>query len=108
MSTEIMSTETIGEKLRHIREEKELPLRKVAALLDIDVAILSKMERGERKITKEVVLKLSDIYDYNANELLVSFLSDKILYEIQDEDLGIEALKVAEERAIYIKANKKI
>lgn len=107
MSIEFMSTETIGEKLRHIREEKELPLRKVAAVLDIDVAILSKMERGERKITKEVVLKLADIYDYNTDELLVSFLSDKILYEIQDEDLGIVALKVAEERAKYIKANKK-
>jgi transcriptional regulator with XRE-family HTH domain len=107
MSTEFLSTETIGEKLRHIREEKELPLRKVAALLDIDVAILSKMERGERKITKEVVLKLADIYDYDADDLLVLFLSDKILYEIQDEDLGIEALKVAEERAKYIKANKK-
>jgi transcriptional regulator with XRE-family HTH domain len=107
MSIEVMSTETIGEKLRHIREEKELPLRKVAALLDIDVAILSKMERGERKITKEVVLKLADIYDYDADELLVSFLSDKILYEIQDEDLGIEALKVAEERAKYIKVNKR-
>lgn len=107
MSIEFMSTETIGEKLRHIREEKELPLRKVAAVLDIDVSILSKMERGERKITKEVVLKLADIYDYNTDELLVSFLSDKILYEIQDEDLGIVALKVAEERAKYIKANKK-
>ena len=107
MSTSIMSTKTVGEKLRCIREEKELPLRKVATLLDIDVAILSKMERGERKITKEVVLKLADIYDYNADELLVSFLSDKILFEIQDEDLGIEALKVAEERAKYIKANKK-
>lgn len=102
-----MSTDTIGEKLRHIREEKELPLRKVAALLDIDVAILSKMERGERRITKEVVLKLADIYNCNADDLLVLFLSDKILYEIQDEDLGIEALKVAEERAKYIKANKK-
>lgn len=107
MSIDVMSTETVGEKLRHIREEKELPLRKVAALLDIDVAILSKMERGERRITKEIVLKLADIYDYNSNELLVSFLSDKILYEIQDEDLGIEALKVAEERAKYIKANRK-
>jgi len=107
MSIDVMSTETIGEKLRHIREEKELPLRKVAALLDIDVAILSKMERGERRITKEVVLKLADIYDYDADDLLVLFLSDKILYEIQDEDLGIEALKVAEERVKYIKANKK-
>lgn len=106
MSTGFMSTKTIGEKLRQIREENALPLRKVAALLNIDVAILSKMERGERKITKEVVLKLADIYNYNADELLVSFLSDKILYEIQDEDLGIEALKVAEERAKYLKANK--
>jgi transcriptional regulator with XRE-family HTH domain len=102
-----MSTETIGEKLRHIREVKELPLRKVAASLDIDVAILSKMERGERKITKEVVLKLADIYSYNTDELLILFLSDKILNEIKDEDLGIEALKVAEERLKYIKANKK-
>jgi transcriptional regulator with XRE-family HTH domain len=107
MSIGVMSTETIGEKLRHIREEKELPLRKVAALIDIDVAILSKMERGERRITKEVVLKLANIYDYNADDLLVSYLSDKILYEIQDEDLGIEALKVAEEKAKYIKANRK-
>lgn len=103
---DFMSIETIGEKLRNIREEKELPLRKVAALLDIDVAILSKMERGERRITKEVVLKLADIYNYSADDLLVSFLSDKILYEIQDEDLGIEALKVAEERVKYLKANK--
>jgi transcriptional regulator with XRE-family HTH domain len=107
MSIEVMSTETIGEKLRHIREEKELPLRKVAALLDIDVAILSKMERGKRKVTKEVVLKLADIYDYNADELLVSFLSDKILYEILDEDLGEKALKVAEQRVKYLKVNKK-
>jgi transcriptional regulator with XRE-family HTH domain len=104
MSIDVMSTETIGEKLRHIREEKELPLRKVAALLDVDVAILSKMERGERKITKEVVLKLANIYDYNADELLVSFLSDKIMYEIQNEDLGEKALKVAEKRVKYLKA----
>lgn len=101
-----MSTETIGEKLRHLREENGLPLRKVAAMLDIDVAILSKMERGERKLSKEVVLKLADIYNYNTDELLVLFLSDKIIYEIQDEDLGEKALKVAEERVKYLKATK--
>lgn len=106
MSTLIMSTETIFEKLRQLREESELPLRKVSALLDIDVAILSKMERGERKLTKEVVLKLADIYKTNADELLVLFLSDKIMYEIQDEDLGEKALKVAEKRVKYLKANK--
>jgi transcriptional regulator with XRE-family HTH domain len=102
-----MSTETtIGEKLRELRESKELPLRKVSALLDIDVAILSKMERGERKLAKDIVLKLADIYGHNADELLVLFLSDKIMYEIQDEDLGEKALKVAEQRVKYLKAKQ--
>jgi transcriptional regulator with XRE-family HTH domain len=105
MSIEYMSTKTIGEKLRQLREETQLPLRKVAALLDIDVAILSKMERGERKLTKEVVLKLADIYKYSADDLLVLFLSEKIMYEIQDEDFGEEALKLAEKRVKYLKAN---
>ncbi len=101
-----MSTETIGEKLRQLREENKLPLRKVAALIDIDVAILSKMERGERKLTKEIVLKLAKIYNYNADELLILFLSDRIMYEIQDEALGEKALKVAEKRVKYLKENK--
>ena len=104
MSTEVMSTETIGEKLRQLREQNQMPLRKVAALIDIDVAILSKMERGERKLTKAVVLKLADIYKYSADKLLVSFLSDKIMYEILNEDLGEKALKVAEKRVKYLKA----
>lgn len=104
MSTQVMSTETIGEKLRQLREQNEMPLRKVAALIDIDVAILSKMERGERKLTKAVVLKLADFYKYSADKLLVSFLSDKIMYEIQNEDLGEKALKVAEKRVKYLKA----
>ncbi len=101
-----MSTETIYERLRQLREESELPLRKISAMIDIDVAILSKMERGERRLTKEVVLKLADIYKSNADDLLVLFLSDKIMYEIQDEDLGEKALKVAEKRVKYLKANK--
>lgn len=102
-----MSTETIGEKLRQIRESKGFPLRKVSALIDIDVAILSKMERGERKLTKEIILKLADIYKQNSDELLVLFLSDKIMYEIQDEALGEKALKVTEQRVKYLKANPK-
>jgi transcriptional regulator with XRE-family HTH domain len=98
-----MSTETIGERLRKLREQSDLSLRKVAALIDVDVAILSKMERSERKLTKEIVLKLADIYKQDADELLVLFLSDKIMCEIKDEELGEQALKVTEERIKYLK-----
>ena len=96
-----MSTDNIGDKLRQLREEQALPLRKVAALIDVDVAILSKMERGERKLTKEVVQKLAAIYKYNTNELMVLFLSDRIVTELQGEDLSIDVLKAAEEKIRY-------
>jgi len=103
-----MSTGRIGAKLRRLRKENELPLRKVAALVDIDVAILSKMERGERRLTKEIVQKLAKLYKHDTEELLVLFLSDKVLFEIGDEDLAIKALHVAEEQIKYnAKQNKK-
>ena len=91
-----MSKESLGEKLRRLRNEKKLPLRKVAALLDIDVAILSKMERGERKLSKDIVLKLAEIYNYDADELVIMYLSEKILYEIGDEELALKGLLAAE------------
>jgi len=102
----VMSTEKIGEKLRKLREEKELPLRRVAAVIDIDVAILSKMERGERRLTKEIVQKLANFYNYDQEELLVLYLSEKVLYEIGDEDLALKALQVAEEQIKYQKNNR--
>ena len=102
-----MSTENIGNKLRKLREQNELPLRKVAALIDIDVAILSKMERGERRLTKEIVQKLAKVYKHDTEELLVLYLSEKVVYEIGEEDLAIKALHVAEEQIKYNKTKRK-
>jgi transcriptional regulator with XRE-family HTH domain len=96
-----MSKEKIGETLRRLREENEMPLRKVAAMVEIDVAILSKMERGERRLTKEIVQKLAKLYKHDTEELLVLFLSDKVLYEIGDEELAIKALHLAEQNILY-------
>ena len=97
---------TLGLKLRELREQAGLSLRKAAMQTDIDVAILSKMERGERRMTKEVVLKLSEIHCCNADDLLVTLLSDRILYEIRNEELGEKALKVTEKRIKYLKQIK--
>ena len=51
---------SFGEYIRRVREEKELPLRKVAAALDIDTSILSKIERNERVAIKEMIPILAD------------------------------------------------
>ena len=45
----------VGEIIREKREEKGLLLRHLAAEIDIDQALLSKIERGERKATKEQI-----------------------------------------------------
>ncbi len=76
-------------------------MRHVSAQLDIDTAILSKIERGERKATREQIIKLADILELDKESLLIQYLSEKILYEIQDEELGIKALKVAEKTIKY-------
>ncbi|NEN25722.1 helix-turn-helix transcriptional regulator [Cryomorpha ignava] len=99
-------SKTTGEILREEREKKGLLLRQVAAMLDIDTAILSKIERSERKATKEQIIKLAEILDLDKDNLLIQYLSEKILNEIKDEELGSKALKVAEQKMKYISKNK--
>ena len=96
----------IGNIIRDLRLKQGYPLRKVAAFLDIDQAILSKMERGQRKISKEQVLKLAEFFNVSKCDLLVAYLSDKVVYELQDEELAKEALKVAEEKIEYVRRQK--
>lgn len=93
--------DSLGDTIRKLREDKELPLRIVSAYLDIDQAILSKIERGQRKATREQVLKLAEYFKVNKNDLLVAWLSDKLVYEVKDEDLALQAMQVAEEKVKY-------
>jgi hypothetical protein len=44
---------------------------------------------------------LAEILDINKETLVIQYLSEKILYELKDEDLGIQALKVAEKTIKY-------
>ena len=54
-----------GEIIRKLREERELPLRKVAAILDTDQSLLSKIERNERRASKVQVIQLAKIFKVN-------------------------------------------
>lgn len=99
--------DTLGERIRKLRERKELPLRTVATYLGIDQAILSKIERGQRRATREHVVKLATFFSLKESDLLLTWLSDKLAYEVRDEDLALEAMKVAEEKVKYITKDKK-
>jgi predicted nucleotidyltransferase len=96
-----------GATIRELREEKKLPLRVVSAYLDIDQAILSKIERGQRKASKELLAKLAIYFNVDKADLMLAWLSDNIVYEVEDEEFALEALQLAEEKLNYI-AFKKI
>lgn len=105
MSSNNFQMETIGEILRNQRQALGLLLRQVSAYVDIDQAILSKIERNERKPTKEMLDKLAEILTLDKDELLVQFMSDKIAYEIAGEDCANKVLKVAEKKVKYLKSH---
>lgn len=93
--------DTFAGKIRELRLQKGDPLRKVAAFLDIDQAILSKIENGKRTALRENVLRLEEYFGLVPGTLLVQWLSDRIVSEMGEEDLAIEAIRLAEKKIGY-------
>lgn len=92
---------SFSETIKMLRKEKGVPLRVVAARLDIDQAILSKIENGKRTATRDNVKKLAKYFKVNEDELIISWLSDKLMYEVKDEKLALQAIQAAEEKVTY-------
>lgn len=76
--------DSFGEYLREQRENKGLPLRKVAAELDIDTSILSKIERNEREATKEMLPIFSRVLERDLKEVEVKFIIHSVLTQFSD------------------------
>ncbi|MEI2760456.1 MAG: helix-turn-helix transcriptional regulator [Bacteroidia bacterium] len=92
--------------IRELREQNGLLLRQVAAEIEIDQGLLSKIERGERMPTKDQVIRLAKFYKVDLNEFLIAFISDKLVYELQDEEVALKAMQVAEKKINYINKKK--
>ena len=75
--------------------------RQVANHLDMDTPMLSKIERGERRAKKEQVPLFADILNTDRQALLTLWLADQITSIVQDEDLALKAIQVAEEEVKY-------
>lgn len=99
---------TFGDFIRKLREDKSLPLRKIASQLDIDPSTLGKIERNQRTPTSSIIKKLSKIFNVDEKDLRIKYLSDKISYDIFEENLGTEVLKVAEEKIKQLKKENKL
>ncbi len=84
---------SFGEYLRNRREQLGLPLRKVAAELDIDTSILSKIERSERVATKEMLPTLAKTLEVQEKEIQIEFIQSTVLSELGDLEFLADGLK---------------
>ncbi|MFZ7170637.1 MAG: helix-turn-helix domain-containing protein [Bacteroidota bacterium] len=95
-----------GERVRTLREKRNLYLRQVAPLLEMDTAQLSKIEKGLRQLKREQITILADILKVSSDELMTLWLADQIYAVVKDEKLANEAMLVAEKN-INLKKRKK-
>lgn len=83
--------------LRAARENKGIKTRELSKMVKVDQALISKFESGTRRPTKDQLLKLASTLDIELTPLLISWLKEKILHEISNEEFALEALKETQE-----------
>src|SRR5690606_25866247 len=89
---------TFGDTIKMLRNERRLPLRKVADAIGIDTSMLGKIEKNQRKPTKQLIEKFAEYFNIGERELLIAFLSDTVAYKLMDEeDISGEVFKVRSE-----------
>ncbi len=79
--------------LKNAREQKSLKTREVANLLQIDQALISKFENGQRMPTRQQVEQLAELLEIEPELLIIAWLKEKIKHLISPESLGLRALQ---------------
>jgi len=89
---------TFIERIKQLREQSQLPQRKVAEALDIDSATYCKIERGERKAKREQLYIIAELLKANKDELLTLWLADQVAAVVaEDKKISDEVLNIAKQ-----------
>ena len=90
-----------GNRIKELRDEQGILQRQLAALLEIDTPMFSKIERGDRKAKREQVIKLAEYFHQDEKEMLTLWLADKFINavkDVQDRELCVDAITLAQEK----------
>jgi len=83
-----------GQKLKELREAKGMMQREIGAIIEVDGALISKVENGEKPISRDHLKKLSQFFKVSTKEMETLWLADKIERTIHEEKLGRAALEL--------------
>ena len=96
-----------ADKIRQLREQKQMPQRRLAATLEIDTATYCKIERGERRAKREQVSILADLLETDKDQLLNLWLAEQIYSVVKDEENAEKVLDIVHESVIEYKSGFK-
>jgi transcriptional regulator with XRE-family HTH domain len=97
-----MST-IFGDRIKTLREEKQIPQRQLASVLEIDTATYCKIEKGDRRAKREQVFILSELLEVDSKELIRLWSADKVYDIIAEEEEASQILNVVAESIVEYK-----
>ena len=93
----------LGNKIKSLRDEQGILQRQVAAYLEIDTPMFSKIERGDRRAKRSQVIQMATYFKVDEKEMLTLWLADKVLDALEDEDeLKLTAIETAKSKLIDV------
>ena len=96
-----------ADRIKQLREQKQMPQRQLAAALEIDTATYCKIERGERRSKREQVPILADLLETDKDQLLNLWLAEQIYSVVKDEENAEKVLDIVHESVIEYKSGFK-
>lgn len=86
----------LGNKIKELRDEQGVLQRQLAAYLETDTPMFSKIERGDRRAKRSQVILLAKYFRIDEKEMLTLWLADKVLDALEgEEELCLDALDTA-------------
>lgn len=98
---------TFGELIRNLRQQLGEPLRVVAAAVEIDSTLLSKLEHGERFPTDVQISRFAKFFKLPEKELKGRVIADRVLVEYGDEEAALHAAVMLKDRTTPYRTNRK-
>ena len=86
-------------RIKATRLGHRLKQRQLAELLETDMPMYSKMELGARRVRRDQVPKLAELYKVDETELMKLWLADGVYATLKEEDkaLRLDAIDLAKE-----------
>ena len=93
----------LGNKIRSLRDEQGILQRQVAAYLEIDTPMFSKIERGDRRAKRSQVIQMATYFKVDEKKMLTLWLAVKVLDALEDEDeLKLTAIETAKSKLMDV------